>query len=315
MRRSTERKPLGFFQKAAVATLYRINSSTVAVPTQLFGQTEATIFRSIGRVGVRLSGRTNCVSAWEAEMRKQLLLAGVAVVALMGSLPSQAADLGLPLKAPPAPRPTWTGCYVGGHVGLGWGNKDISDQPGTGLVGGAGASVNNDISGALAGGQIGCDYQFANNWVIGLEGAASGADINGNATSIFNGKSLYARTDFLASATGRVGYTWDQLLFYVKGGAAWAGDRYAVTETGALPNSYNLSETRFGWTVGVGADLALWTTRWSVRFEYDFYDFGTNNNLFFACTTSGGAACGTRGPESIKQEINEFKAGINYRFY
>ena len=39
---------------------------------------------------------------------------------------------------------------------------------------------NVDISGYMVGGQIGCDYQFAPNWVVGIEGAATGGRIGGS---------------------------------------------------------------------------------------------------------------------------------------
>ena len=252
-------------------------------------------------------------------MKKHLLLAGVAVVALIGSAPSHAADLAL-LKAPPkAPPTTWTGCYVGGNVGFGVGGTQFVDQPGPfALAGGGGAEVGTGVAGFLGGGQIGCDYQFANNWVFGIEGAGSAADLNGSVTSPFNGKSLSARTDWLASVTGRLGYSVDQWLFYVKGGAAWAGDHFRVAETGATPDIYNLSQTRLGWTVGVGAEYAFWT-RWSARIEYNFYAFGSDSNLVFACSNPVNQAfCGipaTRGPETIRQDINQFTVGLNYRFY
>jgi len=255
-------------------------------------------------------------------MKKQLLLASVAVVALIGSAPTYAADLGV-YKAPPMPPPpafTWTGCHLGGHVGVGVGTKQFSDQPGgDDLAGGGGTAVQDGVFGLLGGGQIGCDYQFAPNWVFGIEGAASATDINGSVTSPFNGKSLSARTDWLASATGRLGYSWDQMmLVYVKGGAAWAGDRFQVVETGGAPDTYNLSQTRLGWTAGVGTELALWP-RWSVRLEYNFYEFGTSTNQFFSCSNAVNPAfCGvptTRGPESLKQEINQFTVGMNYKLY
>jgi len=251
-------------------------------------------------------------------MKKQLLLAGVAVAALMSGTPGRAADL--PLKAPPAPPFTWTGCYIGGHIGFGVGNKEFIDSlGGSDLSGTTGDGAGPSLAGFLGGGQIGCNYQFANNWVIGIEGAGSGADLSGSTISPFNGKTLSARTDWLASVTGRVGYTVNQWLFYVKGGAAWAGDHFQVMETGGAPNTYNLSQTRFGATVGVGAEYAFWT-HWSARVEYNFYAFGSDSNLFFGCTNPVNQTlfCGTpatRGPETIKQDINQFTVGLNYRFY
>jgi hypothetical protein len=35
------------------------------------------------------------------------------------------------------------------------------------------------------GGQVGCDWQFAPNWLIGIEGAAAWADIKGSSVDVF----------------------------------------------------------------------------------------------------------------------------------
>jgi outer membrane immunogenic protein len=261
---------------------------------------------------------------------KNLLLAGVAGVALVAGAPAGAADLGTqPYKAPPVWAPvllfTWSGCYIGGHVGGGWGRKDFSDTGDGAFVGDGKApqSIRVDTSGFLGGGQIGCDYQFAPNWVVGIEGDFSGADIKGSAVDPFfptTGKTLHARTDWLATATGRLGWAWDRLLIYIKGGAAWAHDKYGADEPVAdgtvdcappAPCTYNASETRIGWTAGVGLEWAFWSN-WSAKLEYDFYGFG-HRDLLFTCTNQAGF-CGLHGPVSIKQEINVFKAGLNWRF-
>jgi outer membrane immunogenic protein len=127
---------------------------------------------------------------------KKLMLASVAGIALVAGAPANAADLGTrPMyKAPPvvAPVPlfTWTGCYIGGHIGGGWGRKDFSDTNAESsfFIGdGHGAqSIRVDTSGFLGGGQLGCDYQFAPNWVIGIEGDFSGAHIKGDVVDPFS---------------------------------------------------------------------------------------------------------------------------------
>ena len=112
---------------------------------------------------------------------KTLLLAGTA---LMPSGAAFAAD-------PP-----------GAHAGAGWGHTNLSDQVG-GFFGPAGADTGIDGAGVVAGGQVGCDYQFASNWVIGAAGDFSWASIDGNETDpFFSDKSgtpiaLRSRTDFL----------------------------------------------------------------------------------------------------------------------
>ena len=61
---------------------------------------------------------------------KRLFLSGVSVTACVLAVVSiaSATDLALPArpyyKAPPAPLLfSWTGCYIGGHVGAGWDTK------------------------------------------------------------------------------------------------------------------------------------------------------------------------------------------------
>ena len=79
-------------------------------------------------------------------------------------------------------------------------------------------------AGVLGGGQVGCNLQFAPNWVIGIEGEGSAADIKGDTNQTILGitGTASAKTDWIASATARLGYTWDRWLIYGKGGAAWA---------------------------------------------------------------------------------------------
>jgi hypothetical protein len=83
------------------------------------------------------------------------------------------------------------------------------------------------VSGFLGGGQVGCNLQFG---VIGIEGDGSGSDIRGDITQTVLGitGTAHAQTDWIASATGRLGWAWDRWLLYAKGGAAWAGDKYSA---------------------------------------------------------------------------------------
>jgi outer membrane immunogenic protein len=99
-------------------------------------------------------------------------------------------------------------------------------------------------------------------------------------------------------------------LLYGKGGVAWAGDKYSAFD--AISGlTFAASETRTGWTAGVGVEWAFWTN-WSAFLEYDFYGFG-HRNVSFTCTDSTGALCGLE-TVTIKQDINAVKFGINYRF-
>ena len=249
---------------------------------------------------------------------KKMLLATSALV-LAG--PAFAADLRMPMKAPmvaAAPAYSWTGCYIGAQAGYGQGQKDFTDPGGAFpfAFAPAGTTVGVETQGGLAGGQIGCNYQFAGGWVLGIEGEYAWADIRGTVNDPFfagkNGdpQTLSATTDGLGSVTGRLGYAFDRVLFYGKGGAAWAHDRYSMSlfPLGFAPAvGFNATETRAGWTVGVGLEYAFFDN-WSVKVEYNHYDFGTRSiNL-----TNDAA---TIVPADIDQRIDTIKIGLNYRFW
>ena len=88
---------------------------------------------------------------------KKVLLTGTALLTLVSGS-AMAADLSRPppasapvyTKAPMMPAFTWTGCYIGGNAGGVWAKKDWANSAGP-----AESSV--DLSGGLAGGQIGCN--------------------------------------------------------------------------------------------------------------------------------------------------------------
>jgi outer membrane immunogenic protein len=242
-------------------------------------------------------------------MRATLL--GAAAVPLLSVSVAFGADLAMSPAAPAPPQPfTWTSCYAGGNAGGGFGQKDVNDtagilSPNTGFT-----SANLDINGYMLGGQVGCNYQFASNWVLGIEGAASGGDIGGKtafATPGIAGDTATFKdtTDFLSSVTARGGFAWDRWMLYGKGGVGFVNDRYNVADAFATYN-FDGVETRLGWTAGVGVEWAL-SDDWSVKLEYDYYDFGTRNVTFIE-----ESAAFPSGPENIKQTIQTIELGLNF---
>jgi outer membrane immunogenic protein len=240
---------------------------------------------------------------------KKLLLAGAAIIALCGGS-VQAADL--PRLAPVyRPLPvvtyfTWTGCYVGGNVGGVWATKEwFDDVPGL-----AGTSMGTqNANGFLGGAQGGCNYQVG-SWVFGIQGDYDWSLATGNNTnSLFPLLTDRSNARSLASVTGRVGYASDRLLIYVKGGGAWENDDYSVL-VGGFPLA-NASETRTGWTLGIGGEYAFLDFITGFL-EYDFYDFGTRTNTFYTCTV---ALCGAVNfPVDIRETKSVVKVGLNFKF-
>lgn len=246
---------------------------------------------------------------------KTPLLAGAALSLLTAS--AFAADLPMPPMpyAPPPPPPfTWTSCYGGLRVGGGVGQSDLIDNNGVISATSGFSAVNLNTSGWMAGGQVGCDYQFAPNWVVGIEGAATGGYIGGKTTfgvpAVAPGDvaSYKQSTDFLMSATARVGYAWDHWLLYAKGGFAGAGNNYTTFDSFQTYN-FQGTDNRVGWTAGAGIEWAAWED-WSIRLEYDYYGLGSNTVTFIDSTISG-----VTGQVNIKQNIQLITLGVNFHAY
>lgn len=257
-------------------------------------------------------------------MRK-LLLASTAVVwggtAFAADLPPRVlAKAAMAYAAAPAPF-SWTGCYIGAHAGAGWSRTGFSDPTGANIAQ-LGEVIRVDGgAGFVGGGQIGCDYQFAANWVVGLAGDFSWASIHGETNDpdpFFTGKGppgtplpLQSRTDFLASVTGRLGYAWNRYLIYAKGGVAWSHNKYEVDNFGCIiftSCDVSASDTPFGWTAGGGFEWAF-APNWSVLLEYDHYGFASTDLTFSDSNHPAGPAI-----FNVRQDIDVVKVGLNYRF-
>ena len=252
---------------------------------------------------------------------KKLLIANLAAAAMTMAGPALAVDIPVKAPAPFVERFSWTGCYLGGHVGGAFAHKDITDPvqlvqdsflfPGatTGVT-----TVNPSPSGAVIGGQIGCDYEFASNFVIGVEGSASGSTMRSSQNAVLplgnpDIALVQANTDFLVGLTGRIGYAFDTVLLYARGGAALAGDKFEVSGTfTGLPYDFRGLDNRYGWVVGGGVDWAF-TPHWSVNFEYDYYQFGHGNVAMIDGIN------GFSGLVDVRQNVQVAKVGVNFHVW
>ncbi|HZO47730.1 MAG TPA: outer membrane beta-barrel protein [Xanthobacteraceae bacterium] len=241
------------------------------------------------------------------------ILGGLVISALLAA-PAMAADMRMPVKAAPAPIVTvfsWTGCYIGGHVGYAWGKKNVDP---TDFVLFPGFSPDHDIDGFIAGGQVGCNLWQSDRWVLGIEGQASWADLDGSVgphtpvTAGYNG--FRTDADVIGSIAARLGYAFGatgQTLIFVKGGAAFIHEQFFTTGLGpATFNTQSDKDLRWGWMVGAGIEQAL-SSNWSLKAEYNYSNFGTHT--LSLCNAAG--AC---DDWSIKQHVHLVKFGINYRF-
>ena len=104
-----------------------------------------------------------------SKMQRTWLLASAAAAVLSASSVSFAADLAnrsvYAQPAPPLLPPVynWTGFYIGGNLGGAWANGTVTDNV-------TGASLSGNNAGFIGGGTMGYNWQFAPNWVVGVEG-------------------------------------------------------------------------------------------------------------------------------------------------
>jgi outer membrane immunogenic protein len=242
----------------------------------------------------------------EDKMTFRSLVGGVVFAAATAVCVGAAAAADLPLaKAPPPVAPvayapaaiySWTGFYIGGQVGGGFGRSSWSD-PFTGAN-----NAFNSGSSFLGGGQIGGNYQL-NMLVLGVEGDFSWTGLRGSGIDSI-GNTIATNTNWTSTVTGRVGAAFDRLLIYGKGGVAFARDQSSFTDLAG--NSASNAFTRTGWTAGVGLEYGI-TQNWSAKIEYDYLSFGSQGLNFTTATTPSYAS-------NASLNVQEIKAGLNFRF-
>jgi outer membrane immunogenic protein len=233
---------------------------------------------------------------------------GIVTVAFGSTGVALAADIKAPvLKAPPAVVYNWSGFYIGAHVGGAWGTKDWFNNSFDDEI-----RASHNVSGMIAGGQIGFNWQApGSNWVLGVEGQMSWADLNGD--RLLGDDLFKTKVKWLATVAGRLGYAWDGVLLYAKGGLAYARDehQFADTNDGVVDPLLNFAaeKRRTGWMVGGGLEFAL-GANWSAKAEYNFMDFGNKSVLLSPVAPTVFVPL----PFDIDQQIHVAKFGINYRF-
>jgi opacity protein-like surface antigen len=198
-------------------------------------------------------------------------------------------------KASPAAY-SWTGCYAGLHAGGGL-QYNTFTQVNTG--------------GAVAGGQLGCNYQI-HELVLGVEAESwwSGVD----------SRRQYSSTQLIPTSTHnpwdadialRAGVAVDRALLYYKAGGAFGrfDFRDVVVTPGIVTGFDNGSGSLNGILLGAGIEYAL-DGRWSAKLEYNHIDFAGRDLHFVSGPPAGDPS--HRQTASATEDI--YKAGVNYKF-
>ena len=229
-----------------------------------------------------------------------------------------AADLLTPTAIPsPAYLPpvySWTGFYIGGNIGAGWSGlsgTNFSDTLGSTFT----APTNVQF---LGGGQVGANYQFSNGIVIGAEAMFDWLSDSQNAivtatdpTGTVAANIGTSNARWLTTVSGRLGYAWDRVLLYAKGGGAWVATNSPAISVAGTPASFTSisNTTSSGYTAGFGVEWAF-SVNWSARAEYAY--IGLPNQTF--TVAPGTPIFGGDVITFSNRNISMVTGAINYKF-
>jgi len=228
--------------------------------------------------------------------------AGVLAIALTlsGASSAMAADLVTPA---PAAAYDWSGFYLGGVMGYGWG-KDRTTEYDTATGAANGMFFDYNPKGMVGGLKAGVNYQMS-DFVLGAEADIEMTDIQGTfidrVQNLGRGDDTY---DWQASLRARMGMAFDRVLVYGTGGFA-AGKisnaytlvPYAITET--------MSDVRTGWTAGAGVDYVV-TNNVIAGIEWRYTQFNDFKNV------SQSAFPGITGGQ--EPSFNTLRVSLSYKF-
>jgi outer membrane immunogenic protein len=261
-------------------------------------------------------------------MRKCLL--GSLVFAVLNACPAMSADVVVMGQRPVATGVfSWTSWYVGGFAGAAWGNNANTTDPcvipsgicwlspfggetlsyplKTTAIGGATAGYNYQIPGSAI--VFGLETEFG---ALRLKGSSTFAPVSPIGFIGFSSNLVASTTvgNWYNATTGRLGWAWDNVLFYGKGGFALSTIESTIVDTTGLLAGTGKKDI-FGWAWGAGVEY-VFAPRWSVKAEYLW--LGLNHSLGVCAATNprisfvGNTFCSLTNVEAVQT----FKVGVNY---
>jgi outer membrane immunogenic protein len=255
-------------------------------------------------------------------MRTTLVAASALAVALVG----QAAAADLPVGPAYQPAPVligynWNGVYAGANVGWSRAQSNVSWTPnltafpvdGTAI---AAASANRLTSNSVTGGaQAGYNWQ-AGNFLAGLEGDISFMNNNATFATTVPSLSESAQMNWLVTVRPRIGYVWDNWLFYATGG--WAFGKVTFTDAvvsvlpalGLVPIGTTFQRDKSGYAAGAGVEYGI-AGGWSAKLEYLYVNLGSVNGFMGPGAVPLPSTLITVNHDMVDHIV---RVGINYRF-
>ena len=147
--------------------------------------------------------------------------------------------------------------------------------------------------------------------MLGVEAQGDWANLDGSTASLFLTApqvTNQSKINALGLFTGQVGYAFNNILWFLKGGAAVTSNKYTGLDTASGTVLDQASETRWGGTVGTGAEIGF-ATNWSVGAEFNYLFMGTKT-VNFNSVPAGGLS----RTDSIQENVFTGLLRVNYRF-
>jgi outer membrane immunogenic protein len=225
---------------------------------------------------------------------------GAVLLAAVNVGPAMAADLPfMPERPGPSLVFSWTGWYVGGFVGAALGGDAHTSHPIANEV------VHYSTSSSVLGGvTAGYNYQIPGSAIIfGLETEFGALSLKGSSSFVAGDFAASATTGPWYNATAlRIGWAWDRLMFYGKGGFALSTIETTLTDTRGFLGEATGKRDVIGWAWGAGLEYVFWS-KWSVKAEYLW--LGLNHSVG-VCETA------TFCSNTSTQAVQTAKIGVNY---
>jgi outer membrane immunogenic protein len=260
---------------------------------------------------------------------------GILFLLITAPFGANAAEITSPALIPPGSSwYNWTALYIGGNVGGGWGNTSFNGTD-FGRFGTSTFSGSTNSSGWLGGGQIGGNFEFAQQWVIGIEADGDGAKISSSSTgcsTLATGLARGCGTDSeqlkdFGTARGRFGYAFGNLLLYGTGGWAWGNSSgsHATTcvsslialcpgaSTAFAGGAASFSKSLSGWTAGAGLEWGF-LRNWTVRVEYLHVEFDNVSTGFSTTITTGRVTTPITTSVASNNGFDMVRIGLNFLF-
>lgn len=208
-----------------------------------------------------------------------------------------------PLRYAPAQAvrvPTWSGWYLGGNLGYGFGDAtskvrvpdyvvDSGAPAGVVTVPGFSTKDTSDLNGFVGGVQFGYNWQVAPAWLLGFETDFQRASQKASASNSHNSASVVALPDagvglgdcpcdvtgstsgryetdlhWFGTLRARTGFIWDRMLFYGTGGFAYGKFQVNGQNTANVTVTDDLGATTFTDSASTSFSKSQWKGGWTI---------------------------------------------------